>query len=155
MGGKINFNFFDVSKTDLFNNNNEDFDLIVYMATPFIFSGSKGKFNIKNFKIFCEFYIYGFLNLLNKIPNNKETKVLYPSSIFIDEIPSNMAEYTAAKAAGEMMCSFLEKNNSNLKINCPRLHRLETDQTASIIPQNLQNSIDIILKAIKETLGRK
>ena len=65
-----------------------------------------------------------------------------------------MGEYSAVKAAGEFVCSFLEKYNENLKIYKPRFNRLETDQTASVIPQDLNNSVDIIYKSIKKTLSK-
>lgn len=154
LGGDIEFIFFDVlKKYQSYDFGN--YDLMVYMATPFIFAANKGEFNLKLFDRFCEYYVEGFSNLCNLLSNKSEIKVLYPSSVSIDQNSSNMGEYSAAKAAGEILCSFLDKNKKNIKINMPRFNRLETDQTASIIPQNLDDSVDVLLKAIRETIDKK
>ena len=90
------------------------------MATPFIFSANKGEFDQNIFQKFCQYYIFGFYNLCDFLSNKSTLKVLYPSSISINQITSNMAEYSAAKAAGEILCSYLEKHKKNLKIHNPR-----------------------------------
>ena len=63
-----------------------------------------------------------------------------------------MSEYAAAKAAAEITCKFLERNNKNLKINIPRLMRLETDQTVSVLPQKIEDPVPILLKELRKTL---
>ena len=57
---------------------------------------------------------------------------LYPSSIAVEEEPDDMIEYSLAKKEGEELCQELEKEYLNFKIYCPRLPRLETDQTVSL-----------------------
>ena len=153
IGDEIEYIYFDACKKNK-SNNFEKYNLVIYMATPFISTTEKDEFNEKIFKKFCDYYITGFLNLCNSLSNKSEIKILYPSSIYIDQVPPNLVEYSAAKAAGEVACSFLEKNNKNLKIFVPRFNRLETDQTSSLIPQNLEDSVDILLNSIKETLRK-
>ena len=150
-GGEINFKFFDTRADNTFYDFGE-YDLLIYMATPFISSSKKGEFDQKIFKNFCDYYIFGFSNLCNFLSQRSKLRVLYPSSIYINQIPLNMGEYSAAKAAGEILCLFLEKSNPNLKIHIPRFNKLETDQTSSILPQNLEDSMHILLKAIRDTL---
>ena len=125
------------------------------MATPFITTSESEEFNQKLFKNFCEYYLFGFSNLCDLLSLESETKVLYPSSIYVDQVPFNLVEYCAAKAAGENLCISLEKHKKNLKVFSPRFNRLETDQTSSLLPQNLDDSILILLNAIRETLKKK
>tara|TARA_Y100001978_G_C23666737_1_gene421590 strand:- start:54 stop:1448 length:1395 start_codon:yes stop_codon:yes gene_type:complete len=153
IGDEIEYIYFDACKI-IKPNNFEKYNLLIYMATPFISTTEKDEFNEKIFRKFCDYYITGFLNLCNLLSNKSEIKILYPSSIYIDQVPPNLVEYSAAKAAGEIACSFLEKNNKKFKIFVPRFNRLETDQTSSLIPQNLEDSTDILFNAIKETLRK-
>ena len=152
--GELNFKFFDVTKKGLPFCSNK-YDLVIYMATPFITTSESEEFNQKLFKNFCEYYLFGFSNLCDLLSLESETKVLYPSSIYVDQVPFNLVEYCAAKAAGENLCISLEKHKKNLKVFSPRFNRLETDQTSSLLPQNLDDSILILLNAIRETLKKK
>ncbi len=129
-------------------------NLLVYMSTPFIFSAIKGRFSNDLFQNFLSHYVEGFSNICCKLAkNNNELRVLYPSSIAIEELPSNMGEYAAAKSAAEIVCKFLERNNKNLKIYTPRLNRLETDQTVSVLPQKIEDPVPTLLRELRITLN--
>jgi len=58
----------------------------------------------------------------------------------------NMAEYTAAKIAGETLCAFLEKTDSKLTIHKPRLPRIATDQTVTLFSVANQDPVPLMLK---------
>jgi hypothetical protein len=60
-----------------------------------------------------------------------------------------MGEYAAAKNAGEMLCSFLQKANRRLKVYYPRLPRMATDQTVSLFSVDNQNPVPIILEHVR------
>ena len=65
-------------------------------------------------------------------------------------MPENMIEYSLSKLSGENMCSALMKNNNKIKIFKPRLPRLETDQTVSILPVNNNNTVEYILECLRK-----
>jgi len=111
-------------------------NLMFYSATPPIFVARRMHFSPKLFDQFCDYYVKCFRAALQRVQEAAAgpLKVLYPSTEAIDQLPPDMGEYAAAKAAGETMCAFLEKVDPRLKIMCPRLPRLPTDQTASLLP---------------------
>lgn len=118
---------------------------VFYYATPFIFNGTKNKFSKEIYMKFRIYYLSAFELLVKKIMKfNKNIYLLYPSSIAVEETPSDMLEYARAKKEGEELCMKLEKEYSNLKIFCPRLPRLETDQTVSLSMVKNENPIKIL-----------
>jgi hypothetical protein len=76
-------------------------------------------------------------------------KIFYPSSVAVDELPSDMREYAAAKMAGEVLCDFLQKTTPGITIHKPRLPRLATDQTASLLPVSNQDPRSILLTHLR------
>lgn len=122
---------------------------LYYFATPFIFSGTKGIFSPNLFNKFCDYYITGFLNILSPLRSLGLRNVFYPSSVAIDELPVDMGEYAAAKIAGEMLCMFLKKNNKDMTIYSPRLARVSTDQTVSLLPIKNQDPVPIMLQHLR------
>ena len=107
---------------------------LYYFATPFIFGGVKGRFSAERFRTFSEHYVAGFERTVRALWPSGLTKVLYPSSVAVGAPPADMAEYAAAKAAGEALCEVLQRSQPGLVIYKPRLPRLATDQTASLLP---------------------
>jgi acyl dehydratase len=122
---------------------------LYFFATPFIFASATGVFSSDLFDKFCACYIRGFANLISQLAPLGLKYVLYPSSVAIDEVPPNMGEYAAAKAAGEMLCAFLKKAHRHMTIHCPRLPRLATDQTVSLRPVNNADPVPVILNALR------
>jgi len=124
---------------------------LYYFATPFIFGASKANFLQQRFATFSEYYVSGFLRTVQALadPTIGLKKVFYPSSAAIDELPSDMAEYAAAKAAGEVLCDFLQKTIPGLVIHKPRLPRLATDQTVSLLPVDNQAPGPVLLDHLR------
>ena len=125
---------------------------LYYFATPFIAVGSRGVFSYQLFENFCNYYIKGFYDTINAI-NSAGTglkKIFYPSTVFVDELPLNMAEYSISKAAGEMLCRFLQKSlaKGNVVYH-DRLQRLATDQTASLLPIESNDPVPVILSILR------
>ena len=120
---------------------------LYYFATPFIFGAAKGKFLSQRFATFSEYYITGFLRTVQALAESTTglQKVFYPSSAAIDELPLDMGEYAAAKMAGEIVCDFLQKAHPGLAIHKPRLPRVATDQTVSLLPVNNQEPVLVLL----------
>ena len=125
---------------------------LYYFATPFIFGNPKGKFSNRRFNMFCDYYVGGFLNTLETLVTRKcgLEKTFYPSTTAIDEMPLDMAEYAAAKAAGENLCDFLEKTHPSIQIYKPRLPRLATDQTVSLLPVENQDPLLYLLSHLRK-----
>jgi len=122
---------------------------LYYFATPFIFSGSKGRFSDNIFYQFCDYYVSGFSKIMNILIPTGLNNYFYPSSVAVDEKPADMGEYVSAKLAGEMLCQYFEKNYSIIKIYSPRLPRMETDQTVSLFFADNCNPIPIQLEHLR------
>ena len=120
---------------------------LYYFATPYIFGAAKGKFSSQRFAAFSEYYVTGFLRTVQAVADSTTglQKVFYPSSAAIDELPLDMGEYAAAKMAGEIVCDFLQKAHPGLAIHKPRLPRVATDQTASLLPVSNQEPVLVLL----------
>ena len=124
---------------------------LYYFATPFIFGAAKGKFLSQRFATFSEYYVTGFLRTVQAVaePTTGLQKVFYPSSAAIDELPLDMGEYAAAKMAGEVVCDFLQKAHPGLAIHKPRLPRVATDQTVSLLPVSNQEPVSVLLSNLR------
>ena len=81
----------------------------------------------------------------------------YPSTEFLSEQTLSMGEYTAAKAAGESLCSLMSKAVGGINIYCPRLPKLATDQTVSLIDKRIDSPDVIMLDQLNQfhKLGMK
>jgi len=124
---------------------------LYYFATPHIFGAAKGRFSPQRFASFNEYYVTGFLRTVQALadPTNGLQKVFYPSSAAIEELPLDMGEYAAAKMAGEILCDFLHKAHPGLAIHKPRLPRVATDQTVSLLPAGNQDPVSVLLSHLR------
>ncbi len=130
----------------------EGFTHVYYFPTPYIHAGAHRSFSYQLFNKFCDYYVGGFINTIRKLQesNPGPLKCFYPSSVAIDELPPNMGEYSAAKIAGEALCSWLEKTDPALSIFQVRLPRTQTDQTASLLPADKDNPADLMMKHLRQ-----
>jgi len=124
---------------------------LYYFATPFIFGAAKGRFSSQRFTTLSEYYVTGFLRTVQTVAVSSTglQKILYPSSAAIEELPLDMGEYAAAKMAGEILCDFLQKANPGLTIHKPRLPRIATDQTVSLLPVSNQDPVSVLLTNLR------
>ena len=104
-----------------------------YYASPKIASSSGG-FDERLFGEFCRFYLSGALACLDWFAGRSAGLgvFVYPSTIHVETPPPGLAEYAAAKAAGEIACQDAIRRHKNMKLFAPRLPRLMTDQTVSL-----------------------
>jgi len=136
------------------NNNNTIIDSLnnwspthlYYFATPTIISGEYGRFSKNKFNKYCDYYLFGFIKLIEMFIDYKITHIFYPSSIYVDELPLNNGEYAMVKATGEKYCMLLSKKEKNITIYSPRLPRVSTDQTVSNFPVNNENPTTVMQK---------
>ena len=117
--------------------------------TPFIFQASRARFSYDLFARFCAFYVDGFESLFRVLKFAGLKNVFYPSSVAIDEHPLGMSEYVAAKLAGEVLCAFLSRTNRQIRFLIPRLPRLATDQTVSILRVDNEDPVPVMLRHLR------
>lgn len=123
---------------------------LYYMATHFIGSGQRGHFNPAAFARFCQYYVDGFAATFAGVRHAGLAAVYYPSSVFLDELPADMSEYISAKGAGEALCATLAKAFPALRFTCPRLPRMATDQSASLVPSTNQAVLPLVLAQVAQ-----
>ena len=130
---------------------------LYYFCSPYIGSAPKGRFRNEVFMRFCDYYVSGFNKVFKIMVGKGINNFFYPSTVFLSKKPLNMGEYTAAKAAGESLCSLLSKAVGGINIYSPRLPKLATDQTVSVIDKRIDSPDAIMLNQLNQfhKLGRK
>jgi hypothetical protein len=111
-------------------------------------AGVPGRFSDSLFRGFCDIYIQGFHATLRSAGSMKG--VLYPSSAALDEPPPNMMEFAAAKSAGEVLCRSLAAAQPGVRFHVPRLPRLATDQTATLLRVSMTDPMAPMLAALRQ-----
>ena len=122
---------------------------LYYYATPFIESRKNKLFSTQLFQKFCDFYVVGFHRIVEQLSQIGLRGILYPSTVFIENIPYNMGEYVIAKVAGEQLCSYLEKTKKGIIFHKPRLPKVSTDQTSSFAPTINEDPALIMLNHLR------
>ncbi len=130
--------------------------LLAYFATPYIASSADRRFSVARFQDFADYYVAGFGEAFAAARGlgSDLTRVLYPSSVYVHELPLNLGEYAAAKAAAETLCEFLAKAHPAVRFHYPRLPRLATDQTASLIRSDLPDAAPILVAALRQLCAK-
>lgn len=129
----------------------EPIDHLYYFATPKIFGKQSDQFDAKIFQGFKEIYADKFFEISKSLINNGLTKILYPSSVAIDEPISSLEEYIQAKILGEKQCIRLEKK-FQINVFKPRIERVLTDQTATILPVKSKDPFEVSMYLIHQML---
>lgn len=106
---------------------------LYYFATPPI-TAHRRKLNQKAFLKFLQYYVFALSRIIQSLPHLKG--IFQPSSIFIEELPLDFCEYTLAKATLESYGRYLVKKG--FYVSMPRLPKIATNQTLSLVPQKLQ-----------------
>lgn len=125
---------------------------LYYFATPRIFLQSAEPFSRIAYDSFLAVYVTGFYALVRFLTSRSDTKtlsVLYPSSVAIEERPKGMTEYAMAKAAAEILCVDLARATPGLEIATPRIPRVRTDQTATVLPVPARDATEVMLSLLR------
>ena len=125
--------------------------MLLYFPSPQIFRRRTTDFSKTWLAEFLDVYVDGFLNTLNmvKLWTSGPVSILYPSSEALDHPGQELIEYAAAKAAGEAICRAIAADDQRLTIEIPRLPRLLTDQTNSIVQVKTAQPVDILLPILR------
>ncbi len=124
---------------------------VYYYATPRIFERRMKGFDHLLFEEFCGAYVRGFVNVVESCSAEPkiDLAVLYPSSIAVESHDEALVEYAAAKGAGEVCAEFMSASRPKLRVLAPRLPRLPTDQTASILPYKTEDPIRVLVPILQ------
>jgi hypothetical protein len=127
---------------------------LYYFATPFIFGATQWPHGASDAAInrFCSYYVSGFVNTFNLVRTVSPvlTHVFYPSTAAIEEQSAALGEYVLAKIAGEAACELLARQFPAIMFHKPRLPRLATDQTATMIAVETADGVSVMLNCLRE-----
>jgi hypothetical protein len=124
-----------------------------FFASPRIDKNATGRWQSRSFHQMCEFYVRGFAQAVEAVGRPASGQPLvrwfYPSTVFLDNAEPGFAEYCAAKAAGEAAARHLARNFAAI-ISTPRLPRMRTDQTSSLVDVQMDDALQVLLGAFRE-----
>ncbi len=130
----------------------EDINQLYYFSTPHIAHQRQALFTPQLFERFCQFYVNGFHSLCVALQarERKRLSVFYPSSVFVNDRPRGMLEYSMAKAAAELLCAEMNRVAGDVRVVVRRLPRVLTDQTAAVMSLQNIDAFEIMLPIIRE-----
>ncbi|MBM4202692.1 MAG: SDR family NAD(P)-dependent oxidoreductase [Gammaproteobacteria bacterium] len=125
--------------------------LLLYFASPQIFRRRSAHYMKEWLSEFTAVYVDGVVNAISQILESTEGPlgVFYPSTEALNFPMGELIEYTAAKAAGEAVCATLATENPRIHLLSPRLPRLLTDQTNSIVAVDTPDPADLLLPYLR------
>ncbi|MDQ3363865.1 MAG: SDR family NAD(P)-dependent oxidoreductase [Myxococcota bacterium] len=120
---------------------------LYYLATPRI--PAVGKLTGEDLQSMLRFYVTAFHAVVEATSAlaKADLVVWTPSTVFLDS-GTGSAAYTVAKAAMEELCRRLPAMLP-VRVRCPRLPRIATDQTAGLIQVSAAPALDIALAEIR------
>jgi acyl dehydratase/NAD(P)-dependent dehydrogenase (short-subunit alcohol dehydrogenase family) len=129
---------------------------IFYFATPAIFARRTNRFDEDLLAKFTSIYVDGFYRTYEgcRALTDDPIRMFYPSSVALDNPVKDMLEYSSAKAAGEMMCRYINSLDTKTTVICERLPRVDTDQTTSFLKVASEPALDAMLKIIQKFENR-
>lgn len=126
---------------------------VYYFATARISQHRGVAFDEAAYAAYQAMYVEAWTDLVTCFATRAQpVTFFYPSSVFVEEKPKDFLEYSAAKEAGEVRCLELTSQYPHVTILAPRLPRLRTDQTSSLLAHHFKPALPILLEAISPTL---
>ena len=105
---------------------------LYYFATPAIRAGVG--FDADRFDDLVRYYVRGFWQTCADAARPpRPVRVLYPSSSFVASPTKELAEYAAAKSAGEALCAWMNAHLEHVTVLVERFPPLRTDQTGLLL----------------------
>ena len=152
VGGDIQFLEFDVTKSDptvLLDDSNLIPTSLYYCCSPKIPMDRTGVFSTRILEELLQYYVVHFIEMVNVLAESNLNRIFYPSTVALNDMPLSMREYAVAKSAGEAACASIEVSYPNISMYSPRLPRIQTDQTASILPVRSEDISLLVLKHLR------
>jgi NAD(P)-dependent dehydrogenase (short-subunit alcohol dehydrogenase family) len=128
-----------------------DVSHLYYFATAAIARQKAEPFAAELFNEFTRVYVDGFYECCRFFEKHGRARVVafYPSSVFVEDSPESMLEYTMAKAAGETLCAHMNRSGPRVHAVVSRLPRLLTDQTATVPLVSSGDPLEVMLPVIR------
>jgi acyl dehydratase len=128
---------------------------VYYFATPLIEPNKSRGWNVELFTTFTRMYLSAFSQLVDQVMASRKrdgepVTFYYPSSVFVNSPQKGFAEYAVAKAAGENLCRQLAMRHKDTRFITPRLPRMATDQTSSIMAVECESTFDVMSRELRE-----
>jgi hypothetical protein len=128
----------------------ETFTQLYYFATPQIFRKRSVLYSPTALDEYLAVYCSGFHNLCEALAGaGNRLAAFNPSSTAIEERPKGAVEYVMAKSAAEILAAEISRSRPNIEVIADRLPRLLTDQTATVLPIESANVVDLLLPIIE------
>jgi acyl dehydratase/NAD(P)-dependent dehydrogenase (short-subunit alcohol dehydrogenase family) len=129
----------------------EEVSHLYYFATPPIYRQKEALFVSALFDEFIQVYVKGFYDCCHALAGRgfRGLTAFYPSSVFVEQNPLTLAEYSMAKLAGESLCSAMNRAADGIRVIVERLPRLLTDQTATVPPVRNGDPLEVMLPIIR------
>ena len=147
IGGICKIYKLEIKKNGSLNLPNTNFNHLYYFASPKIFNQKNIKFDRNLYEMFEFFYCQTFEKIALEFIKRGVEKIFYPSTIAIHQPIIGIEEYIKAKKKGEKICKKIS-SKYNVSIIYPRIDRILTDQTNSILNSKNENTSKIIQKFI-------
>ena len=127
-----------------------------YFATPRISQRPAMRFSPDLFRRFANVYVDAFYALCDELAVIRKSplQTFYPSTVFVEQLTPNMTEYAMAKAAGEVLAADMTRSLPGVIVESVRLPRLATDQTVSMIEQEVGSPAAAMLPIVERVEGR-
>jgi acyl dehydratase/NADP-dependent 3-hydroxy acid dehydrogenase YdfG len=135
----------------------DDVNQLYYFATPPIFARTSDEFSQEKLREFRLVYVDAFQDVCQFVRMRSRATTLtafYPSSVAVEDVPPELAEYAKAKAEGEKLCAAMTQQIGGLKVVVGRLPRVLTDQTATIAQVENADPLTTILPFIHKLQER-
>lgn len=124
--------------------------MLLYFASPHIFRRRTKPYSPVLFAEYTAVYVDALAKLVEQFgaPNNRMA-ILFPSTSMLDGDPNLALEYAMAKAAGETYCTGMAAENSQLVFELPRLPRVLTDQTNTVVQASSAQAPAVLLPVLR------
>lgn len=122
---------------------------IYYFATPKILNNNSN-LDENLLQKFISYYVIGLDKILVSLKSELKPIIFVPSTVYLDEKPTNLSEYVIAKSASEMFLKLLEKKG--YKIYNPRFPKVSTEQTMSLFKQKAVEPEEVLLEELKNMI---
>ena len=126
---------------------------VYYFAAPRIGRAKSKLFSAAVMRDFAGVFVDAFGELAAAAAataGDERINVFYPSTVFLDELPRDQAEYVAAKAAGEALCAHFARHAPRLAVLSRRLPPLHTDQSAGLLGRKAADPAPTLLALLRE-----
>lgn len=123
-----------------------------YFAACSIFRRKSALYEPALMREFTTFFVDGFFDLCHGLRARQSGKLtgFYPSTVAIDAPLRELTEYCLAKLAGEALCGRLRRFLPDLEIVVARLPRIQTDQTATLVPVRSEPPLEVMLPIVRQ-----